>query len=110
MNDYEIVIDEIYTYIYRRLPITKIGLTRDRFQEQSYIRWALYEILELLYNGYFDIPEHISGRMKPDIFDVIDSFIFKMENLLSIKYNWAFDVGKHAAIQFKVYLKNEEVI
>ena len=61
----------------------------------------LYEYSDLTF-----VPEHISGRRKKGVFEIFDEFVSKMEYFLSLRYNWGFDVAKHAAIQFKVYLKN----
>ncbi len=92
-------------------------LPQTRIKERAYIRWAFEELLTVLYE-YSDltfVPEYISGRRKKGVFEIFDEFICKMEYFLSLGYNWGFDVAKHAAIQFKVYLKNtglfeEEVI
>ncbi|MCD8372118.1 MAG: hypothetical protein LUD27_02320 [Clostridia bacterium] len=101
---YEICIDLINNYILTRLPTTDFIESKKRFQERSYIRWALFRIIEMLYKEYYD------GCAKLDVYDVIDIFINDMEICLNEKYNWIFDVGKHTAIQIKTYLKNTKLI
>lgn len=114
---HDVVINLIHQHLETDLLLDKSYLSKTRFQERSYIRWAFYKILEMLYeySELLFIPEHISGRRKRGVFEIFDEFIGKMEYFLSIDYNWGFDVAKQAAIQFKVYLKNsglfeEEVI
>lgn len=105
---HDIAIDLIRNHLETDLSPYHHTLSGVRLKEQSYIRWAFYEILNELYE-YSDltfVPEHISGRRKKGVFEIFDEFIEKMEYFLSLGYKWGFDVAKHAAIQFKVYLRN----
>ncbi len=105
---HDLAIDLIRDHLEQDLSPYYYRLSGARFKERAYIRWAFYEILSVLYE-YSEltfVPEHISGRRKKGVFEIFDEFIDKMEYFLSLGYNWGFDVAKHAAIQFKVYLRN----
>lgn len=114
---HDVTINLIRHHLETDLSLERYHLSISRFKERAYIRWAFDELLTMLYE-YSDltfVPEYISGRRKKGVFEIFDEFIGKMEYFLSLGYNWGFDVAKHAAIQFKVYLKNtglfeEEVI
>lgn len=103
--DYDIAAGMIDDYISRNLAIDQPNQSRDRFEERSYIRWALNEILQRIREEMYRVPEHISGRRRPSVYDIIDEFIVQMENFLSIKYSHGFDVGKHAAICIANHLR-----
>lgn len=114
---HDVTIGLIRKHLENDLGFNNYYLSASRLRERFYIRWAFEELLAILYE-YSDltfVPKHISGRRKKSVFEIFDEFISKMEYFLSLRYNWGFDVAKHAAIQFKVYLKNtglfeEEVI
>ena len=114
---HDVTIGLIRKHLENDLGFDNYYLLASRLRERSYIRWAFEELLVILYE-YSDltfVPEHISGRRKKGVFEIFDEFVSNMEYFLSLRYNWGFDVAKHAAIQFKVYLKNtglfeEEVI
>lgn len=105
---HDLAITLILDHLETNLSLRDIRLSKWRFMERAYIRWAFFEILNTLYeySELIYIPEHISGTPKKGVFEIFDEFIYKMENFLSLGYNWRFDVAKSAAVQFKLYLKN----
>ena len=105
---HDVAIKLIRRHLETDLALDGYYLSNIHFKERSYIRWAFYEIIGMLceYSDLFFVPEHISGQRRKGVFEIFDDFIAKMEYFLSLRYTWGFDVAKHAAIQFKVYLKN----
>ena len=114
---HDAAINLIYKYLDSNLSLDNIRPSSSRFKEIAFIRWAVNEILMVLYE-YSDlifVPEHISGQHKKGVFEIFDEFVSKMEYFLSLSYIWGFDVAKEAAIQLKRYLINtglfnEEVV
>lgn len=101
---YDVAIHFIESYIANYLPLFGWAPSKAVFAERSFARWAANEILMRIQREFYDIPNHISGRVKPSVKEIIDDYIFELDGYLELKYNWMFDVGLTTAKSIMRYL------
>lgn len=102
---YEIAIGLINSYIETNLRITQFCIRQSWFDEVLYARWAAEELKLEIMNYGFDHPAVITDNQL-DVDDLIDSFIVKMNNFLSIKDAYPFYVAMDTAEGIRRYLKS----
>lgn len=97
--------DLIKRYIDTNLYLSPCFLRKEWFEERSYARWASYEILCLVSERVtYRIPSDATTTYEEDVFDVLDGFIFKMEQYLTIKHTQPFQVALDTAKGIRRYL------
>lgn len=107
-TDYEVAKGLIDNYISSINPLIRKRHYGSN-DENIYCRCALFEIEERIMNEMYSLPDHISNRHKPSVYDIIDNFVLEMDAFISIKYNYGFDVGRAAAKSLKRYLKQKNL-
>lgn len=85
MDDSAVMI--IQSYINEKLSDENLEPETWGFTKMSYSKWAAYEILEMVMDEFYILPEHISGRASLDINEVIDYFKSLMFRCLSVNKN-----------------------
>lgn len=108
-NQYDIACAEISFYIYRYLSIDHIFMGKKEFYEYSQRRWAAFEILSEIYEENYNLPSHLIDRYKPDVFEIIDTFISKMDEFLSMCDVREFYTAKEEALKIKNYLESKKI-